>query len=208
MICTRCSRAIINRCEKYFRTKKGPHHQHCPRKSMKKLIHPEVRITDKEWQECECFQPNCGPTALAVIAQIPLLRACSVIPGFAERHYTNPTMMAAALKTLGIEWHERDDAGCDGHTLTKYGLCRIQWEGPWTAPGSNPKWAYRHSHWIAAAEFEFPEPGKPLLFVFDINCGWQTGIDWMVIHSPEIIAAVCSKGATGNWWATHRWEFD
>lgn len=174
---------------------------------MTKLTKPEVNITKDDWLKAESFRPNCGPAALAVIAQIPILQACTILPGFANRHFTNPTMMAAALRTLGIWAHERDDIECEGHTLTRYGLCRLQWEGPWTAPGMNPKWAYRHTHWVAAAEFNWPEP-EPILFVFDVNFGWQTFTDWEQIHIPKLIKEIEDKRATGNWWATHRWELE
>lgn len=172
-----------------------------------KLLQPSVSIDKNDWKAAEAeYSPNCGPSALAIMTGLPLMRVCPAIPNFKDRHYTNPSMMAAALRSLGVPFEERDDKDCDGHTLTKYGLCRIQWEGPWTAPGSNPRWAYRETHWIGAAEFNWPEPDKSLLFVFDVNCGWQTYMDWEHIHVPQIIKSVVSPRATGNWWATHRWE--
>jgi len=172
---------------------------------MDKLTKPSTAsVTQEDWEAAEkIFHPNCGPTALAIIAGISIQKACEAIPGFTERHFTNPTMMATALRSLGIQFIERDDNECDGHTLTRYGLVRIQFEGPWTAAGANPKWAYRQTHWIAAAEFMW---GEPVQFVFDINCGWQTAMDWEHIHVPEIIKGCLDKRATGNWWATHRWE--
>lgn len=172
-----------------------------------KLEKPAVSIDENDWKSAEPeFHPNCGPTALAIMVGMPLMIVCPLIPSFKERHYTNPTMMAAALHALDIPFRERDDTDCEAHTLTKYGLCRIQWEGPWTAPGSNPRWAYRQTHWIGAATFNWPYPDKAVEFVFDVNCGWQTQQDWEQIHVPKIIKEVVDKRATGNWWATHRWE--
>lgn len=174
-----------------------------------KLTAPLYNFTRADWIEAEkIYQPNCGPSALAVMTRAPLMAACAAIPHFKERHYTNPTMMSGALRNLGLSFHERDDTDCDGHTLTEYGLVRIQWEGPWTAAGANPRWAYRETHWIGAALFNWPDENKAVEFVFDVNCGWQTRVDWENIHVPKIIKEVVSKGATGNWWATHRWELE
>lgn len=174
----------------------------------RRLKKPEVHVSQEDWVKADKeFRPNCGPAALAVMTKSPLIDACKAIPGFKERHYTNPTMMAAALRQLGVPFHERDDAECDGHTLTEYGIVRIQWEGPWTAQGSNPRWAYRHTHWIGAAKFFWPTE-RGVDFVFDVNCGWQMQADWETIHVPKIIEEVADKRATGNWWATHRWELE
>ncbi len=170
-----------------------------------KLTHPQISITHDDWTAAEEeWHPNCGPTALAVMTGLPLMVVLPHIPHYKERHYTNPTMMAAALRSLGVSFQERDDADCDGHTLTRYGLVRIQWEGPWTAPGANPKWAYRATHWIGAADFD---GFAGCTSVFDIN---NDGSDWVLKPYweektvPAIVRECCR--ATGNWWATHRWE--
>lgn len=174
---------------------------------LRKLTSPLYNFTRADWIEADkVYRPNCGPTALAVMTRTPLMKACAAIPQFKQRHYTNPSMMSMALRNLGVAFHERDDAECEGSTLTEYGLVRIQWEGPWTAQGTNPKWAYRETHWIGAAKFFWPDPEISVEFVFDVNCGWQMRTDWELLHVPKIIKEVVSKGATGNWWATHRWE--
>lgn len=181
----------------------------------RRLEKPEYSITKDDWEAAQKeWQPNCGPNALAVMTGLRLMEVCPLIPNFKERHYTNATMMTAALRRLGVPFHERDDSDCDGHTLTRYGLCRLQWEGPWTAPGVNPKWAYRHTHWIGAAEFDLSLLARPIgkwpsqlvLFVFDFNFGWHTAETWEREHLPGLIQDCCDKRATGGWWATHRLE--
>jgi hypothetical protein len=150
---------------------------------------------------------NCGPAALATMLGLKPDDVLPHVPRFAERQYTNPTMMAAALKSLGVAWHERDDSDCGGRTLTKYGLCRIQFEGPWTAPGANPKWAYRQTHWIGSAELLTNSIGEHMhCWVFDINAGWQPVEDWERDTLPKIVATY--PRANGGWSCTHRWELD
>ena len=76
-------------------------------------------------------------------------------------------------------------------------LTRVQWGGPWTAPGANPKWAYRQTHWIAS----WSERGVPLLF--DVNCGIDRFGGWEEQTVPELVKLY--PRADGTWFTTHIW---
>src|SRR3954464_10333110 len=121
-----------------------------------RLKAPSYSITEDDWKFCEAKYGacNCGPTALATMLNIPCYEAMPHIPGFKERGYVNPTMMKAALTALGVKFQNlAAHAARPEHVLCPYGLVRIQWEGPWTKPGVNPKWAYRQTHWIGSMQY-------------------------------------------------------
>lgn len=134
---------------------------------------------------------NCGPSALAAALGVALDEVRPLIPGFEKRGYTSPTMMkqgvAAADRCFVAvdEWPQR-------------GVVRIQFTGPWTQPGANPRWAYWYTHWVAS----FRDNGR--LIVFDCNCGLQTYEAWQQNVVPEIARSI--KRADGGWHATHRWQ--
>ncbi len=85
--------------------------------------------------------------------------------------------------------------------LPRHGLARIQWGGPWTAPGVNKKWAYRFTHWIGSF---FPDRGGENRIIFDINAGLQYFDDWDRVTVPKLIAEI--PRANGEWFITHSWE--
>jgi hypothetical protein len=142
---------------------------------------------DKAVSEWGC---NCGPGALATMLGVKPDDVRAHIPGFDQKRYTNPTMMAAALRSLGVEFHE-----CRHPTNA---LCRIQWGGKWTAPGVPPRVAYRYTHWIGVLTCTTGT------WVFDVNSGWTREEDW----EKEVVPLLTSmyKGADGKWWPTHRWQ--
>jgi hypothetical protein len=140
---------------------------------------------------------NCGPTAIAAIMCLDPFYLPAHLPDFAKRLYTSPKMMKDCLKSLGVTWHLREGE-VTPQTLTKYGLCRIQFEGPWYG-----KFAYHYTHWCAAAEFANG------LWVWDVNQagnGWQTFTHWCNVTMPKLISYY--KRATGGWNCTHRLELD
>lgn len=47
---------------------------------------------------------NCGPGALAAIAGLTMDEVRPHLDGFDAKRYTNPTMMYAALQSIGIRW--------------------------------------------------------------------------------------------------------
>jgi hypothetical protein len=115
---------------------------------------------------------------------------------FEKKHYTNPSLMFAALRSVGVSWSET-------RQWPARGLVRVQWEGPWMAAGVPLRARYRHTHWIGAATLSGNRG------VFDINCmnngsGWVSFADWEAVIVPHLTASV--KRANGEWSVTHAVE--
>ncbi|MGE4340334.1 MAG: hypothetical protein AB7E55_30950 [Pigmentiphaga sp.] len=145
---------------------------------------------------------NCGPAALAAIAGLTLDEVRPHMGDFEAKHYTNPTLMWAAMKSAGLHWRTNRTPTA----WPKYGLCRVQWEGPWTAPGVPIRVRYRHTHWVGAARVN----GQ--VVVFDVNAlgngtGWCSLKDWSEILVPWILRE-CVPRANGQWHLTHVAEVD
>jgi hypothetical protein len=148
---------------------------------------------------------NCGPGALAGVLGLTLDAVRPHLPGFDEKRYTNPAMMFAALRSLGVAYHRVDPFTTEGQARRHWptlGLVRIQWEGPWTKPRVPIRARYRHTHWIGAAKAPLDDVG-----IFDINCinngsGWVALADWEAIVVPHILAT-CVPRASGAWHQTH-----
>lgn len=155
---------------------------------------------------------NCGPNALAFACQLPLESVRHAIPDFAAKRYTSPTMMKAALGWLGRTFTVMYDFGTGRPSkATMFGrgvaLTRIQWTGPWTAPGANPKWAYRQTHWVATwRETEELAAGRVHARVFDVNGGIQSFSEWERVTVPAITHL--TPRADGGWHPTHVWRID
>ena len=146
---------------------------------------------------------NCGPGAVAAICGMTLDELRPHMGNFEQKGYTNPTLMWGVLRSLGILFSYRGgDLGHDN--WPRYGLARIQWEGPWTKPGVPIRARYRHTHWVGAARFG-DETG-----IFDINCinngsGWVSLDYWVGTIVPWILAE-CVPRADGGWHITHAVE--
>ena len=141
---------------------------------------------------------NCGPSALAFALQTSLDVARDAIPKFDDRRYTSPTMMRDALLSRGIKWTSPQEIDRASMFDDRVALIRIQWTGPWTAPGSNPKWAYGYTHWITT----WRDHGRSL--VFDINGGVMEFLGWEREIVPLLIKEI--KRADGDWRPTHIWR--
>jgi hypothetical protein len=156
----------------------------------------------RAYQEWGC---NCGPTALAFALKVPLDAVRNAIPGFDAKRYTSPTMMKAALANLGRTYTAMHGRDGDPTIGTMFGrgpaLTRIQWTGPWTEPGANPKWAYRQTHWIVSWAVEGQAPR-----VFDVNGGVRGFKSWVDEIVPILTADI--KRADGGWYPTHVWRLD
>ena len=142
---------------------------------------------------------NCGPGAIAAIMGMTLDEVRPHIPGFNEKHYTSPSMMNAALRSIGRPWNKI------GATWPAYGLVRIQWEGPWTLPGVPMRARYLYTHWIGA------KTGANSIGIFDINCinngtGWVSLDDWSKTVVPWLLNECVDKRASGAWHITHAIE--
>lgn len=158
----------------------------------------EAKRAHEEWG---C---NCGPTALAFALQVPLASVRTAIPDFEAKRYTSPTMMKAALANLGQEFQacpitSREEM-CD-RVRRRMALVRVQWTGKWTAPGANPRWAYRYTHWIAC--WEHRTSVYSVAVVFDCNGGVREMDSW----ESEIVPLLAThKGGDGGWEPTHVWR--
>lgn len=155
-------------------------------------------------QAAEEWGCNCGPSALAFALGKSLDEVRPAIPDFDAKRYTSPSMMKAAIKNLNAGYapfapqppSAQDRTICMFHLQPS--LVRIQWTGPWTKEGANPKWAYRQTHWIATC-FE----GESRL-IFDCNGGLMREPRWLY----EIIPLITSMypRADGGWFPTHIWR--
>lgn len=158
-------------------------------------IKPPRFSADDADKAYEAWGANCGPTALAAIAGLTLDEVRPYMGDFEAKHYTNPTLMWAALCSIGKPWYQI------GRSWPRHGLVRIQWEGPWTDAGVPPQARYRYTHWIGAAITEDQRIG-----VFDINCidngtGWTALDDWKRLVVPALTGLY--PKASGGWHVTH-----
>jgi hypothetical protein len=150
---------------------------------------------------------NCGPGSVAAILGLTLdeVRQQFTAAGFDAKRYTNPTMMFEVLKASGRSWTWSSVRVADKRPAwPRYGLARIQWEGPWTQPGVPIRARYRQTHWVGVATKSTGDVG-----VFDINAlgngsGWCALADWSSVLVPFILADV--KRASGGWHITHAIE--
>jgi hypothetical protein len=150
---------------------------------------------------------NCGPGAIAAVLGMtldevrPHMEAC----GFASKGYTNPTMMLDVLERIGARFRYRSLASnVPRLDWPRYGLARIQWEGPWTKPSVPMRARYRFTHWVGAC---VPTEGN--VGIFDINAiangsGWTSLADWTGIIVPALTAQY--PRADGKWHITHAIE--
>lgn len=168
---------------------------------------PRFTLADLEGAN-DAWGCNCGPGALAAICGLTL---DEVRPHFGPNWpgYTNPTAMFAALRSLwragsiiAITHLMRPDGSCP---WPGWGLCRIQWEGPWTRPGVPMRARYRYTHWVGVAT----DPRRGV-GIFDINVlangsGWCSLEDWST-HVAPVLAKDHDRRATGSWHITHAIE--
>ena len=149
---------------------------------------------------------NCGPAAIAVMNRLTIEELRPHLGDFESKRYTNPTLMWAILKSIGANWRARsvrEVLAAPRDSWPDYGLARVQWEGPWTAPGVPIAARYRQTHWVGAMKVG-EQRG-----IFDINClnsgGWVALSDWSRTIVPFILKE-CHPKADGNWHLTHSVE--
>lgn len=163
---------------------------------------PTARFTLEDCERAsDAWNLSCGPAALAAALDLTLDEVRPHLGDFEKRGYMNPSDMRAAFRSLGAEYRLIENEGDTGEAndFPSHGIVRIQWEGPWTAPGANARWAYTRTHWVASRRNE----GS--MWVYDINAGrWE----WHGTWELEIVPAITREipRATGGWFATHRWE--
>lgn len=167
------------------------------------MIRAPLFTADDAQRAFDEWGANCGPGAIAAICGLTLDELRPLLGDFEQKRYTNPTLMWAILDRLGVGWRKimRPTA------FPFYGLARVQWHGPWTAPDVPARAAYRHSHWIGCARRANGDIG-----IFDINAigngsGWCSLTDWREILVPWLLKE-CEPQADGNWSLTHGVEIE
>jgi len=177
-----------------------------------RLVAPRFTLSDAERAGDE-WGFNCGPAALAVVSGLTPDALRPHMGDFESKGYTNPTLMFECLNRLGLNWSPRKAIGGtawfnDGlHPWPRFGLVRVQWEGPWTAPGVPILVRYRHTHWIVAdSSIQSEEPN-----IFDVNCmsvgGWVPLSEWHDSVVPWLLKQ-CEPKANGGWHLTHVLEVE
>lgn len=139
---------------------------------------------------------NCGPAALAAICNLTLDEVRPHMILFEQKRYTNPTMMIAALQSMGRKYNKTGHKSVLDYPF--YGLCLVQWEGPWCDPKAHKLARYRYTHWVGACRL----PTKSEAGIFDVNClnngsGWCRFADWVLRIVPHLTSQY--KRATGGW---------
>jgi hypothetical protein len=167
---------------------------------MKFPVKISMEDAERAYDEWGC---NCGPAALAAIMGLTLHQVRSHMGDFESKRYTNPTLMFAALNSVGARWRKLPTPRCDWPV---YGLCRIQWEGPWTEPGVPIRARYRQTHWIAVQH----PIHSATVGIFDVNClsngsGWTDEKSWRENLVPWLLRE-CVPRANGKWHVTHSIE--
>lgn len=162
---------------------------------------PPAKFTlDEAQAAADTWGCNCGPGAIAAICGLTLDEARPHLGDFERKKYTNPTLMWAILNSIGARWR------CDGgqpRAWPRFGLARVQWEGPWTQPGVPMVARYRHTHWVGSWR-----DGNATQ-IFDINAmcvgGWLPLSEWAGQLVPWLLRE-CVRRADGQWHLTHRVE--
>jgi hypothetical protein len=138
---------------------------------------PDVIEAHDEWTA------KCGPCAFAAVLGLTLAQARQHFPGVTERGgWVNPTHMQSALRSAGRRFTVYHGTAVP---VPAASLVFVQFTGPWTAPEANPRWAYRHTHWVACRR-----DASCRVWVYDVNAsGWVSSLDWIRHVARELIAA-------------------
>lgn len=157
---------------------------------------------------------NCGPAAVASICGLSLDELRPQLGDFELKRYTNPTLMAQILKNIGakviefgrLDWRfEMERTG--RAPWPRYGLARVQWEGPWTKDGVPMAARYRATHWVGASYANRDNIG-----IWDVNClnngtGWVGLHEWTNTLVPWLLKELYPR-ASGKWHLTHVVEIE
>lgn len=151
---------------------------------------------------------NCGPASIAACLDLSLDEVRPHLDDFEKKRHMNPTMVKAALESLGARVSDEWQRG-RGVPVTGWpgnGLLRIQWTGPWTKEGANPKWAYQHTHWIASRLAQESRDGVKAagfrLWIFDASGGWTDHMTW---HKETVPALIANHTRADGYYPTHMW---
>lgn len=194
---------------------------------------PPVRLTrDDVFAASDAWSFNCGPGALCGSLGLRPEEVRPHLGDFEVKRYTNPTLMASALRSLGVpfrRFYQSNEPPAGGFDFPTLSLVRIQWAGPWTRPGVPMQARYRKTHWIAVWQpgvaNRAPVPvccaladcgrcvaARGSREAFDVNAvvhgrGWLPWREWTDELVPWLLRG-CVPKASGQWWPTHVWEID
>lgn len=174
-----------------------------------RLIAARFTLEDAE-RAGDGWGANCGPAALALVAGMTLDEVRPHLGDFERKGYTNPTLMFDSLRRIGLKWRcglaQQSSENQGMLAWPQFGLARVQWEGPWTAPGVPIRVRYGHTHWVASMSVEGEEQN-----IFDINCicvgGWVPLPEWSTSVVPWLLKE-CQPKANGRWHLTHAIEIE
>lgn len=162
---------------------------------------PDARFTAEDADRAHAaWGSNCGPGAIAGVLGKTLDEVRPHLCDFERKRYTNPLLMWEILRGLDVPFavHTRGEL-----RWPPYGLARIQWHGPWTAPGVPARVAYRFTHWVGVAGGDTDEVG-----IFDVNAmnsgGWISLSDWTGSLVPWLMED--EPRWDGRWSITHAVE--
>jgi hypothetical protein len=166
----------------------------------------DLRFTETDAERAsDQWGCNCGPSALAAITGRTLDEIRPLMGDFERKRYTNPTLMFDSIKRTAVPYWTVD---CP----PTHGLCRVQWEGPWTEPGVPIRVRYRHTHWIGIQNPRHSSMMNQIhqeARIFDINAmcvgGWIPYAEWATSLVPWLLKQ-CEPKANGRWHITHRIE--
>jgi hypothetical protein len=152
---------------------------------------------------------NCGPAAVAAICGLSIKELRPFLGDFESKRYTNPTLMksilanvsARVVEFVSLDWRAQA-SGLMPVPWPRYGLARVQWEGPWTNQGVPMAARYRQTHWVGSSYANRDNVG-----IWDVNClnngtGWVGLKEWSETLVPWLLKE-CHPRANGNWHLTH-----
>lgn len=164
---------------------------------------PKLRFdADEAERAYDAWKFNCGPSSVSALLEMTPEEVRPHLLDFEKKGYTNPTLMLSILDRLKMAGKVRDHQLSRSLLWPRFGLCRVQWAGPWTKPGVPIKARYRKTHWVAT----WKPHGAPLAMIFDVNAvgvgGWLSEVEWSTALVPWLLKQ-CEPRATGEWWITH-----
>lgn len=149
---------------------------------------------------------NCGPGALCAVLSLTPDQLRPHLVEFEQKRFMNPTHVFSVLRRLDIRHrltYKGDEPSIRYSRFPRYGLVRVQFDGPWTKPDVPIAARYKHTHWISVQRDQLGG-----IVVFDVNAmewgGWLPWTEW-----EEKVLSLLLSGqarATGQWWATHSIE--
>lgn len=155
----------------------------------------------------EAWGFNAGPAALCALFGLTPEQVRPHLGTFVLRGYASPSVVIAALRSLGAEGRVTRDLNNRTPELPHFGIARIQWDGPWTNEGMRRQARYPHTHWVAAWRNSLGDEAK----VFDVHAlaagGWVSLFWWKTKVVPWVQSQL-EPMCTGGWWVTHSIEVD